>query len=173
MNPDKSKPSRVRRWRGWVLDGLLLLLALAAMHFWQTRDMRLGPAPLISPERPDLFAERLKPRTQGEASLVVFWAEWCPICRLELGSLQRLSRDYRLQSIASQSGNAEQLAAFMTQQKVSFPVWIDNSGELARTWGVSGYPAAFVIDEQGQIRFRLMGYSTGLGMRLRLWLASW
>ncbi|MBF0255950.1 MAG: redoxin domain-containing protein [Gammaproteobacteria bacterium] len=168
----KPKPSWARRLRSWAMDAALLILIIAGVHFWQTRDMLLGPAPPISPEMPALFAEHLRPPAKGEASLVVFWADWCPICRLELGTLQSLSRAYRLQSIAAHSGTAEQVAAFMAQEEVSFPVWIDESGDMAKAWGVSGYPAAFVIDDQGHIRYRLMGYSTGLGVRIRLWLAS-
>lgn len=157
---------------GWLFDVLLILAIVGAVHWWQTKDMLLGVAPTLGSEVPDLFVETLRPPAEKQASLVVFWAEWCPICRLELTTLQALSRDYRVQTVASQSGNIEAMEAFMQEQGVRFPVWIDENGQTAAAWQVKGFPAVFVVDSQGQIRYRLMGFSTNLGIRLRLWLAS-
>ena len=52
------------------------------------------------------------------------------------------------------------------------PVLMDEDGEIARSWGVSGVPATFVVNTSGDISHAGMGYATELGMRLRLWLAE-
>jgi thioredoxin-related protein len=48
----------------------------------------------------------------------------------------------------------------------------DPDGALAAAWGVRGVPTFFVVDSQGMIRFREVGYTTGLGLRWRLWLVG-
>ena len=48
----------------------------------------------------------------------------------------------------------------------------DPDGRLAGAWGVHAVPATFIVDTNGEIRFVEVGYTTGLGLRLRLWLAE-
>jgi peroxiredoxin len=55
---------------------------------------------------------------------------------------------------------------------LSFTVLMDESGVLARRWGVRGVPATFIIDSEGRVDYAGQGYSTELGLRLRLWLAG-
>jgi hypothetical protein len=43
---------------------------------------------------------------------------------------------------------------------------------IAAQWGVRAVPASFIVDGAGQIRFLEIGYTTGAGLRLRLWLAG-
>jgi thiol-disulfide isomerase/thioredoxin len=169
--PDPAK--RPKRWRGWLIDALVLVLIVGAVQWWQTRNMLEGPAPALPLETaPLLFPEHLLPAEPGQPQLVFFWADWCPVCRLELGTLESLSRDYRVITVASQSGDAQQLAAFMAGEGISFPVLVDPDGVLFQAWRAPGFPAAFVLDGQQRIRFRLMGYSSSWGIRLRLWLAG-
>ena len=44
--------------------------------------------------------------------------------------------------------------------------------EILPQWGVRAVPASFVVDGTGQIRYVEVGYTTGIGLRLRLWLAG-
>jgi len=48
----------------------------------------------------------------------------------------------------------------------------DPDGVIATRWGVRAVPASFIVDGAGQIRFVEIGYTTGIGLRLRLWLAG-
>jgi len=104
--------------------------------------------------------------------LIQFWASWCPICHLEQKSIQAISRDYPIVSIAMNSGDAAEVQQFMQQQGLSFPVINDPDGELAKQFGVTGVPVSFVVDEHNRIRFVERGYTTEWGLRLRLWLTS-
>jgi thiol-disulfide isomerase/thioredoxin len=104
--------------------------------------------------------------------LVHFWAEWCPICRLEQDSIDALAQDYRVISIATRSGDAAAVRAFMRREGLRFPVLLDEDGAIARAWGVGGVPASFVIDPAGQVAHAMVGYTSGMGFRIRLWLAG-
>jgi hypothetical protein len=48
----------------------------------------------------------------------------------------------------------------------------DPDSILAQQWGVRGVPTALVVDAQGRSSFREVGYTTGWGLRLRLWWAG-
>jgi alkyl hydroperoxide reductase subunit AhpC len=61
---------------------------------------------------------------------------------------------------------------YMREQGVSFPVVNDAEGKISARWGVHAVPASFIIDTEGKIRYVEIGYTTGLGLRFRLWLAS-
>ena len=52
------------------------------------------------------------------------------------------------------------------------PSMLDTSGELAKSFGVKGAPASFILDPNGEITFVESGYSTELGQRVRLWLSD-
>ena len=52
------------------------------------------------------------------------------------------------------------------------PTVNDASGELAREWDVKVTPTLVVISH-GEVKSITTGWTSGWGMRLRLWLASW
>ena len=108
----------------------------------------------------------------GAPVLVHFWATWCPICRFEDGSIDNLADDYQVITVASTSGNAQEIAEYLEEQGVDFPVLLDESGDLARLWDVVGVPATFIVDSQGRIDYATRGYSSELGLRVRLALSD-
>jgi peroxiredoxin len=176
LNPDPDSreaalPAKKPRWRRWLLELLVVALVLAAVQWWQARGVASGTAPdlsgtLLDGRQVDLAAER------GRPVLVHFWAAWCPICRLEQGSIDALARDYRVISVATTSGSAAEVHRHMQREGLAFPVLMDKEGDVARAWGVSGLPASFVIDPAGQVAHAMVGYTTGMGFRMRLWLAG-
>jgi peroxiredoxin len=177
LNPNtdaQEKPPKARkpRWRRWLLELLVVLLMLAAFQWWQTRGVASGPAPALASTLLDGSRVELNEARRDGPVLVHFWAEWCPICRLEEGSIDALARDHRVISVATTSGNAAEVRAHMQREGLSFPVVVDEEGRLARAWGVSGVPASFVIDPDGQVAYAMVGYTSGIGFRVRLWLAG-
>ena len=110
---------------------------------------------------------------RGKPVLVHFWATWCPVCRTQDGSIHNLAQDYQVLSIASSSGDAGQVRQYLDQEALDFPVMLDETGELGNRWGVRGFPSSFIIDSSGEIRSIAVGYTTEIGLRVRLWLAGW
>lgn len=164
-------PARAPRWRRWLLELLAIAVILIGIQWWQTRGAPSGPAPVLAGQMLDGSAMNLADE-RGRPVLVHFWAEWCPICKLEQGSIQSLSADYRVISVATTSGDAAAVRAFMAQEGLSFPVLVDEDGDVGRSWGVTGVPASFVVDAGGQVAYAVVGYTTELGLRFRLWLAE-
>jgi len=47
---------------------------------------------------------------------------------------------------------------FITGKKYAFNVLMDNDDKVVSSFGVSGIPTKFVIDRQGKIRFKAVGF---------------
>jgi thiol-disulfide isomerase/thioredoxin len=160
-----------RPWKKWLAEALLVVLALLAVHFWQTRELPQGTAPALRGTLLDGRQVALEDY-RGEPLLVHFWASWCPVCRLEEDTIQALSRQWPVLTVAMQSGDEQAVHGYMDREGLDFPVLVDGSGAVARRWQVRGVPVSLVLDGQGQIRFAVVGYATRAGLILRLWLAS-
>ena len=139
---------------------LLLLLGMGGMPLpvtpaMQALDTRL-PAPEFSLS--DLHGRNYSlAELRGKVVVVNFWATWCPPCRGELPSLQRLWRQYQdeeFQLLAiSVDENLDELNRFVDQfgKGLTFPILTDPGLAAARYWPLKGLPATFVIDKNGQV----------------------
>lgn len=172
-------------FRSWLLDwrshGLTLLTAMlvyAGLHLWQTRHLPTGPAPAFSTSLAasqgigSINLERWRAAHPGRAMALHFWAEWCPICRMEEDSISALQRDWPMLGVAMQSGDTARVQAVLNKRGLPWQSAIDTDGSITRRYGLSSVPAFIVLDAQGQIRFAEVGYTSEIGMRLRLWWAQ-
>lgn len=164
-------PRRYRRGLRWLRDILLFVLILAAVQWWQSRDLVKDQAPPLAGLLVDGTPYQLD--SAGEHPVLVhFWAEWCPVCRLGQDSIDDIAKDHRVITIALSSGPAVEVQAFLDEHALTMPTLIDEQGDIARRWGVFGVPSTFVVDNGGAITHASQGYSTEIGLRLRLWLAG-
>lgn len=159
------------RWFRFTLEIIAILLILLAVRAWLQKGMATGQAPnlqghLLTGEYYSLAADQRRP------VLVHFWASWCPVCKLEQQNIQSLHEDYPVITIAMHSGKTSEVIAYMQHEGLNFPVLNDPAGVLASRFGVRAVPSSFVINENNTIVFRETGYTTGLGLRFRLWLAQ-
>jgi thiol-disulfide isomerase/thioredoxin len=155
----------LKKWSGEVL---LLAVAVILIHLWQTRGTAEGEAPELSGKLLD-GTEFSLTRQSDTPQLVHFWATWCPVCRLEMDNIHDLASDYPLITVAMRSGDKSEIEEYLQEHGLDFPVIPDPLGQIASDWGVKGVPASFVLDKNGLIRFVEVGYTTSLGLRLRLW----
>ena len=165
----------LRDWRAHGLTLGLVLLVYAVLHSWQTWDVPRGAAPAFTAAgapagRIDLEAWRQT--HAGRAVALYFWADWCPICRLQQDSVNRLQDDWPVLTLAMQSGDAARVAGVLRQRGLAWTTAIDPDGGIARRYGLGSVPAFIVLDAQGRIRFAEVGLSSETGMRLRLWWAQ-
>lgn len=155
----------------------MLLAILAAVHWYQAQPLVEGPAPPLA--GPTTAAPTIAGENWGDLAtpadgprLVHFWATWCPICKLEEGSIAALSRRHDVVTVAMQSGSAAEIEEYLDDRGLDLRTIADPNGEIAARWGVKAVPASFIIDRDGRIRYRMAGYTTGIGLRIRLWLTQ-
>jgi len=172
MAKETGNNPRAAKWRGYAVNVLVLVIVVAGIRWWQHRDMNSGAVPALQgltlAGQPYTLAAR-----PGKPVLVHFWATWCPICRAEQGSIAAIAHDYpNVITVAMQSGTPQEVSRHMHEQGIDFPVVNDQDGMLSGAWGVHAVPVSFIIAPDGQVRFIEVGYTTGIGLRLRLWLAG-
>lgn len=178
-SPEEAQPQAVVQKKSasriWLRRGaelLIFIVIIMGVRAWQQRDIVQGYARPLAGKLLDGQSYVL-PAKPAQPVLVHFWATWCPICKAEQSSIESLSRDNpQVIAVAMQSGDVAAVQQYMREQGVSFPVVNDAEGQLSALWGVSAVPASFIIDAEGKIRYVEIGYTTGWGLRFRLWLAE-
>jgi len=95
---------------------------------------------------------------QGKVVFLNFWATWCHFCVAEMPDIEALYKEYNGEviflSVAEDSGDPYQVAA---ENGVTYPVLVDETGELFKTYGVSSLPTTYIINPDGSI----LGYAKG------------
>lgn len=100
---------------------------------------------------------------RGKVVLINFWATWCPPCRREMPSLERLRQrlaDKGLVVIAVDVGeDADTVFSFTGQLEPAptFPLLLDKDSAAMQRWKVKGLPTTFVVDAQGRVVRRAVG----------------
>lgn len=169
--PSPKKP----RWRRWAVEIGVFLLVLLAIQWWQARDVPTGPAPAFEAQLADGGRTSLaawRGAHPGGPTAIYFWADWCPICKAQEGSVDSVADDWPVLTVAMQSGEAETVSRVLAERGLDWPTVVDADGALASRYGLHGVPALVVLDADGDIRSVSLGYTTGFGLRARLWWAG-
>ncbi|MEW6415598.1 MAG: TlpA disulfide reductase family protein [Pseudomonadota bacterium] len=96
-------------------------------------------------------------KLRGKVVLINFWATWCPPCRREMPSMERLAQRFRGQPfvvLAVDVGeNPDTIEAFTSQLDTAptFPILLDTRSHVMRAWQVAGLPTTFLVDKAGRI----------------------
>lgn len=151
----------------------IFMLATVIGNAWMTRDQYSGQIPSFTAKDLQGSNVSLKFNQHGAKPVVIyFFAEWCPICKIQHPVISSLDEEFEVLGIAMQSGDDEQVKKYITQQGLEFTVINDETGRLSSSFGVNGVPAAFIADATGKINYSTRGYATEAGLRSRLWLAQ-
>jgi cytochrome c biogenesis protein CcmG, thiol:disulfide interchange protein DsbE len=153
----------------WVERLVLVgLIAFAAHRFAPQLGALTGVGPTLG-RSPDFSFVSLGGDTvnsadlRGEVVVLNFWATWCLPCRLEMPSLQRLHEDrgsdgVRVVGLATDVGPEHPVRDFLAERGISYPVGRASSAQRRAFGGVPGIPTTFIIDRDGVIRHRVVGY---------------
>ncbi len=102
---------------------------------------------------------------RGKVVLMDFWATWCPPCRMSVPELNKVyeafkGKDFVLIAISADDygpGLVSKLKAFGKKHGVEYPMLPDSMG-VADMYHVDGLPQSFLINKDGFIVDRHMGY---------------
>jgi thiol-disulfide isomerase/thioredoxin len=165
---------RTSRWLRWAEDLLLLAVLFGGVLAWQTR----GLVPSGSAAPPFVLRD-LDGRAWALSSLVGkpvvlhFWAPWCSVCKTESPNVSSLRRavggDVTVISVAVSYRDADDVRRFVREQGVDYPVLLGDEA-LMDAYRVSSLPTTYFLTKDGRIRHASVGYTSTLGMRVRLWL---
>jgi thiol-disulfide isomerase/thioredoxin len=92
---------------------------------------------------------------KGKTILLNFWASWCGPCKYEMPFIEQLYKESKDSDLVIVTVNLEEpktiISEFLTDNKYSFPVWLDSEGAVASQYGVKGIPLSLLINKDFKI----------------------
>jgi peroxiredoxin len=122
-----------------------------------------GPAMAPDFALPDLHGQAVSlAGLRGKVVVVNVWTTWCPPCRQEMPSMERLAahfrgRDFQLLAVSQDEDGRSKVEPFVRELGLTFPVLLDPQRQVGARYGVWGYPETFVIDRRGYVVERVIG----------------
>jgi len=104
--------------------------------------------------------------------LVHFWATWCPTCKIEAGNIERISKDYEVITVATQSGTKEEIQKYLDENNLTFKVVDDQDGLYSRRFNISAFPTTLIYDKDKNLKFSEVGYTSTFGLYARMWWSN-
>lgn len=131
----------------------------------KTSDEQLDTATTENPDKimaPDFTLKDLSGNDitlsdyEGKIVILNFWAVWCKYCIEEMPDFNTLDKELE------ETGDAVILAVnvqeskqtvqeYLTENDIGLKVLMDEDGDIASTYGVSGYPTTFIINPDGSL----------------------
>ena len=108
---------------------------------------------------------------RGKVVLLNIWATWCPPCRAEMPSMEKLHKklvgtDFRIAAV-SVDGDAfypdkeptgpTEILGFANGLGLTFDILHDPSGAIRQSYDIFGVPESYLIDRNGVIVKRVIG----------------
>ena len=117
---------------------------------------------LIDFTLPDLDGNNISLKDyRGKVVMLNFWATWCPPCRREMPSMEKLYNIIDKDKIDIAAVNIQEkkktVSDFIAKNNYSFPVLVDEEGKAASIYQIRSIPTTFIIDKKGYLRAMITG----------------
>lgn len=161
------------KWASILFEVSIIVLILLLFSWFQNR----GTLAADGKQAPDFTLASVAGNTvqlsqlKGKKVLIYFFAPWCSICHMSGGNLNalRIARsndELEILVIGLSYEFQAEIQDFANELELTMPVLYGNNQQM-QDYKIKGFPTYFVIDEEGKVIHRSVGYSTELGMRLR------
>lgn len=132
----------------------------------------LGEAPpfsLVSMDGEEIALEDYR----GKVVFINFWATWCAPCRVEIPDFISLQKEYgdrglQIIGVALDEEGFEAVRPYAGEMGINYPIVLDDYTLGNRMGGVYAIPSTYMIDKNGIIRGRKIGYFPEEEMREKL-----
>ncbi|MBU0671536.1 MAG: TlpA family protein disulfide reductase [Candidatus Margulisbacteria bacterium] len=90
-----------------------------------------------------------------------FWATWCPPCRAEMPSMQKLYESWdknKFEMLAINIGEDKKTVEnFAENGGYTFPILLDRDKKIAEKYMIRGIPTTYIINKEGKIVAKVVG----------------
>lgn len=100
---------------------------------------------------------------RGQAVLVNLWATWCPPCREEMQTIEKIYQEFRDQGFTvlainmTYQDDPSAVAPFVNKHQLTFPILLDETGDVARAYQLRSLPSSYFIRRDGLINEVVIG----------------
>ncbi len=146
---------------------LLFFLALAAPSSALAADVG-DSVPGFVLEKTDGTVLRTDALKGKKPLMLVFWATWCPSCKVEIPRLKEVHAALKprgLELIAVNVGVNDSLnktKRFMKKYDITYPVGFDEGSRITTRFKILGTPTVIIVDRSGVVRYRSSGVPVNL-----------
>ena len=110
---------------------------------------------------------------RGRVVLVDFWATWCGPCRAEIPNLKEVresfaSRGFEIIGVSLDDSGPEAVRAFTEEYGIDYPVVLGSQELTQQYGGIQAIPTAFLVDREGRIVERFVGFKPVATLRERI-----
>ena len=136
------------------------------------KSQTLTKAPLTLANKTLIDSTHYTP-PKNKPILLHFWATWCPTCKLEADNIQRISQHFEVITISVKSKTDQDIQNYLKERGLSFKVINDTDGSLTQQFHIGAFPTTFIYDKNHTLRFSEVGYTSSLGLYLRMLWAEY
>jgi thiol-disulfide isomerase/thioredoxin len=165
-------------WKFWLTalgEILFVVTIFMALSYWQESDMLTADSnvPVLTAVALDGKQYRFPEQQQtAEHTLIYFFAPWCKICHISIGNLNILRNQISAEQInilivALDWQSKAEIVDYMAEHDLEFPVLLGDQAWRDQ-YKIKGFPSYYIVDRNGTVISKSMGYSSSVGMIARV-----
>lgn len=109
-------------------------------------------------------------RHKGKIILLNFWATWCMPCREEMPSFEKLWKKLGPRGLLvvaiSVDISRKDIKSFVRKYHISYPILIDNKGEIRKLYEIRVLPTTYIIGRDGKFTGKILGARNWAGKKI-------
>jgi cytochrome c biogenesis protein CcmG/thiol:disulfide interchange protein DsbE len=100
---------------------------------------------------------------KGQAVLVNLWTTWCPPCRAEMPTIEKMYKEFKDKGFTviaidmTFQDDPSAVAPFTIEHGLTFPILLDETGLAASSYQLQSLPSSFFINRNGIIQDVIIG----------------
>ena len=98
---------------------------------------------------------------RGKIVFLNFWATWCPPCRAEMPSMEKLYTEFKDKNFIMLAIDYQEsrrvVKKFSEKLSLSYPILLDSDGTVSSKYAAFAIPVTYLIDQQGYLIGKAVG----------------